>query len=261
MVLQALIGMAISFVLLLIATLGAQNSLNQWPWLALALMARVVYGLTVAGMVPANQHWAVLLVGEARRMQAITSISIGLSLGRLAGPLIATLVISLMPHREGQKYTSSSRVSQWLAPKAIWPYMGYGLTVCAAIALLQYNLTLILHTITEWSASKVSQMMSYLLTLSGIATLTVQVLVVKKQRLSIDHMLGIGAISLVAGYGLLLLPTLGALIVAMLVISGACALLIPAYTSQAMQRLDNEPGKVSLATMVLLGILNAAYKQ
>ncbi|WP_439438197.1 hypothetical protein [Salinivibrio costicola] len=165
MVLQALIGMAISFVLLLIATLGAQNSLNQWPWLALALMARVVYGLTVAGMVPANQHWAVLLVGEARRMQAITSISIGLSLGRLAGPLIATLVISLMPHREGQKYTSSSRVSQWLAPKAIWPYMGYGLTVCAAIALLQYNLTLILHTITEWSASKVSQMMSYLLTL------------------------------------------------------------------------------------------------
>lgn len=316
-VLQALIGMAISFVLLLIATLGAQNSLNQWPWLALALMARIVYGLTVAGMVPANQHWAVLLAGEARRMQAITSISIGLSLGRLAGPLIAsavlivspyaslvlmlllpliaTLVISLMPHREGQKDTSSSPVSQWLAPKAIWPYMGYGLAVCAAIALLQYNLTPILHTITEWSASKVSQMMSYLLTLSGIATLTVQVLVVKKQRLSIDHMLGIGAISLVAGYSLLLLPTLGALIVAMLVISGACALLIPAYTSQAMQRLDNEPGKVSgyiamahtlgygfasllatltlnypplpiitcvsLATMVLLGILNAAYKQ
>ncbi len=194
--------MAMSFALLLTATLGAQNSLSQWPWLALALLARVIYGLTVAGMVPANQHWAVLLAGEARRMQAITSISIGLSLGRLAGPLIASavlivspyaslvlmlglptlaaLVISLMPYREGKKDASSSPISQWLAPKAIWPYMGYGLAVCAAIALLQYNLTPMLNTSTGWSADKVSQTMGYLLTLSGIATLVVQVLVVKK---------------------------------------------------------------------------------
>ncbi|WP_081721620.1 MFS transporter [Salinivibrio socompensis] len=97
-VLQALIGMAMSFALLLTATLGAQNSLSQWPWLALALLARVIYGLTVAGMVPANQHWAVLLAGEARRMQAITSISIGLSLGRLAGPLIASAVLIVSPY-------------------------------------------------------------------------------------------------------------------------------------------------------------------
>ncbi|WP_025740302.1 MFS transporter [Salinivibrio socompensis] len=316
-VLQALIGMAMSFALLLTATLGAQNSLSQWPWLALALLARVIYGLTVAGMVPANQHWAVLLAGEARRMQAITSISIGLSLGRLAGPLIASavlivspyaslvlmlglptlaaLVISLMPYREGKKDASSSPISQWLAPKAIWPYMGYGLAVCAAIALLQYNLTPMLNTSTGWSADKVSQTMGYLLTLSGIATLVVQVLVVKKQRLSTERMLSVGALSLVAGYGLLLLPNLTALVVAMLVISGASALLIPAYTSQAMQQLDSAPGKVSgyiamahtlgyglasllatltlnypplplitcvsLATLVLIGILRSQKKQ
>ncbi|OOE59499.1 hypothetical protein BZG13_03835 [Salinivibrio sp. ML323] len=127
-VLQALAGMAISFALLLAATLGAQSSANPWPWLALAVLARVIYGLTVAGMVPANQHWAVLLAGEARRMQAITSISIGLSLGRLAGPLIASAVlvispyaslalmlllpllgaiaVSMMPHCAGKKYPS-----------------------------------------------------------------------------------------------------------------------------------------------------------
>ncbi|SIO35624.1 MFS transporter [Salinivibrio sp. ES.052] len=266
-VLQALTGMAVSFALLLAATLGAQSSANQWPWLALAVLARVIYGLTVAGMVPANQHWAVLLAGEARRMQAITSISIGLSLGRLAGPLIASavlvispyasltlmlllpvlaaLVVSMMPHCEDKKDEPHSPAGQWLAPKAIWPYMGYGLAVCAAIALLQYNLTPMLNTLTEWSANNVSQAIGYLLTLSGIATLVVQVLVVKKQRLSTEHMLGVGAISLVAGYALLLLPSVTALVIAMLVISGACALLIPAYTSQAMQQIDNAPGKVS----------------
>ncbi len=102
-----------------------------------------------------------------------------------------------------------------------------------------------LNTSTGWSADKVSQTMGYLLTLSGTATLVVQVLVVKKQRLSTERMLSVGALSLVAGYGLLLLPNLTALVVAMLVISGASALLIPAYTSQAMQQLDSAPGKVS----------------
>ncbi|OOE70153.1 MFS transporter [Salinivibrio kushneri] len=266
-VLQALAGMAISFALLLAATLGAQSSANPWPWLALAVLARVIYGLTVAGMVPANQHWAVLLAGEARRMQAITSISIGLSLGRLAGPLIASavlvispyasltlmlllpvlaaLVVSVMPHCAGKKDESHSSANLWLAPKAIWPYMGYGLAVCAAIALLQYNLTPMLNHLTEWSADHVSQAIGYLLTLSGIATLAVQVLVVKRQRLSTERMLSIGAISLVTGYAMLLMPHFAALVMAMLVISGACALLIPAYTSQAMQQLDDQPGKVS----------------
>ncbi|OOF11401.1 MULTISPECIES: MFS transporter [unclassified Salinivibrio] len=266
-VLQALTGMAISFALLLTATLGAQSSATQWPWLALAVLARVIYGLTVAGMVPANQHWAVLLAGEARRMQAITSISIGLSLGRLAGPLIASAVlvispyasltlmlllpllgaiaISMMPHCAGKKDEPHSSASLWLAPKAIWPYMGYGLAVCAAIALLQYNLTPMLNHLTEWSADKVSQAIGYLLTLSGIATLAVQVLVVKRQRLSTERMLSLGAISMVTGYALLLVQHFAVLVMAMVVISAACALLIPAYTSQAMQRLDHEPGKVS----------------
>ncbi|MGF1721106.1 MFS transporter [Vibrio kyushuensis] len=95
-VIQALIGMSISFALLLLFTvLSEQAPAIAHYWLAGLVLARIIYGCTVAGMVPASQHWAIILCGSENRLQAITSVSIGLSTGRLAGPILSILLLKV----------------------------------------------------------------------------------------------------------------------------------------------------------------------
>ena len=69
-VIQALTGMAVSFLLLalfsMVSETGSDNIIICFIGL---ILARVIYGCTVSGMVPASQHWAILLCGKHQNFE------------------------------------------------------------------------------------------------------------------------------------------------------------------------------------------------
>ncbi|QHC49689.1 MFS transporter [Billgrantia tianxiuensis] len=98
-VIQALLGYVTSFALIGAALWAAtQGWLSEGALLAVVALARVLYGLTVSGMVPACQQWSLALHGGEERVKALAAISAGLSSGRLLGPLVAAASLSLSAH-------------------------------------------------------------------------------------------------------------------------------------------------------------------
>ena len=272
-VLQALAGMAVSFLLLLAFTgLSDRFSEQTYLWLAGLVVARIIYGCTVAGMVPASQHWAIILCGEGNRLQAITSVSIGLSTGRLIGPLLAMVslqlhayaplmmmvafpVIALLgafwlpkpaftPKADSEK-TSPSGKPRKLPEMTLMPYLLTGLLLCATVALLQYSLSPLIGTITTWTTDAISQAIGLLLTLSASFTLLTQVLVIKKKKLDINTMYRLGGMALLIGFVFFLNTSFWVFTIAMVTSAIGAALLVPAYTSMATQTNPEQSGKIA----------------
>lgn len=268
-VLQALLGMAFSFMLLLLFTIWSDDRpVMTEVCLFGLLLARIVYGCTVAGMVPACQHWAILLCGKENRLQAITGISIGLSTGRLIGPLIAIIALKFSPYAPlmlmialpvvvfttvallpspqlCEKKNKVVKPLSWLPSKVFLPYLFSGLLLCAAVALLQYSFTPLMSTITSWSAAEVSDGIGVLLTISATCTFLIQVIVIKKQNITPLKMYRLGAVGLVCGFVLFLVPNVWLYGVAMAIVASGAALLVPAYTSEATEKQSDEPGAVA----------------
>ena len=97
-VVASLSGYLVSFGMLALAVwLMAEQQVGVPVGLAALILSRMVYGLTVSGMVPAAQTWAMQRAGAERRMAALAAISSGLSCGRLLGPPLAALALSLYP--------------------------------------------------------------------------------------------------------------------------------------------------------------------
>lgn len=268
-VVRALSGMALSFLLL---GLFAFLSLNGEAMASLCLMgllvARIIYGCTVSGMVPASQHWAILLCGEENRLQAITSVSIGLSAGRLIGPLISILVLKLSPyaplmvmvalpclalvaalllpspHVEA-KANAKKEPLPWLPQRTLMPYLFSGLLLCAAIALLQYSFSPLIGAITQWTTGQISDAIGVLLTISAACTFVTQIMVIKKKKLTPLSMYRIGSVCLLLGFALFLTANIWAFGIAMTFAACGAALLVPAYTSSATEQQRDHPGAVA----------------
>lgn len=267
-VIQSLLGMSVSFLLLLVFTaLSGRYTDMAWWWLAGLVVARIIYGCTVAGMVPASQHWAVLLCGADNRLQAITSVSVGLSCGRLIGPLLAigalkihlfaplvimvlfpamALIVALylpIPNAEhNQKYSPKA---SWLPKHQLWPFLASGMLLCATIALLQYNFSPLIISVTQWNLDKVSDAIGVLLTVSAALTLCTQLLVIKKSKMTIERMYRVGAVMLLLGLVLFLIPQVYWFLLAMSAVAIGAALLVPAYTTMATQSDDANSGAIA----------------
>ncbi|MGY5612885.1 MFS transporter [Vibrio brasiliensis] len=269
-VIKALAGMAISFLLL---TLFAFLSKGQETWLSVylagLLLARIIYGCTVSGMVPASQHWAIILCGENNRLQAITSVSIGLSTGRLIGPLISILALKMSPYAPlmvmvalpcfallvalylpAPKVDPSTGSSEkpplaWFPEKKLLPFLTSGLLLCAAIALLQYSFSPLISTITSWTTAQISDAIGVLLTVSAACTFVTQVLVIKKKKLSPLAMYRMGSLCLAFGFMLFLTENIWIFGIAMTIVACGAALLVPAYTCSATEQQQDSPGVVA----------------
>ena len=268
-VVQALFGMAISFVLLfLFAILSEHQPHMVMLWLVGLILARIIYGCTVSGMVPACQHWAILLCGAENRLQAITSISIGLSVGRLVGPLIAIVALKFSPYaplmlmitlpliallavlfqptpQHGLESEKAVEALPWLPNKSFMPYLLSGLLLCAAIALLQYSFTPLMQSVTSWSTAQISDGIGVLLTISAACTFAVQLIVVKNKKITPVKMYRLGAVGLLCGLVLFLFPNIWLYALAMAIAASGAALLVPAYTSEATEKQSDAPGSVA----------------
>lgn len=268
-VIQALIGMAISFSFLALFAILSKGEDSYIPFYFTGLLvARIIYGCTVSGMVPASQHWAIILCGKENRLQAITSVSIGLSAGRLVGPLISILALKLSPFaplmimvtlpcialmgainlpipNQPQQETNNKSPQPWLPKPTLYPYLMSGLFLCAAIALLQYSFSPLLSSITDWSTSQISDGIGALLTISAACTFGTQLLVIKKKKLTPRIMYQLGAFAMVMGFTLFLVTNIWVLCIAMAVVASGAALLVPAYTSAATEQQNEAPGAVA----------------
>ncbi|MGF1904277.1 MFS transporter [Aliivibrio salmonicida] len=269
-VFQALAGMSISF--LLILTFAFLS--NGYPdlahyWLIGLIVARLIYGCTVAGMVPASQHWAILLCGQNNRLKAITSVSIGLSLGRLVGPILSIILLKTgpfaplimmvvfpflallgalwlpTPHRENKPEGTLTTKRPLIPSLTLAPYLLTGLSLCLTIALLQYSFSPLIKSITDWPTDKISDAIGLLLTISAAITLITQILVIKKKKLQLSTMYRLGSLFLLAGFFTFLISNLWTLGFAMALSACGAALLVPAYTSKATSMDPSNPGAVA----------------
>ncbi|MCG9554667.1 MFS transporter [Vibrio sp. Isolate31] len=268
-VVRALAGMALSFSLLSVfAFVSHTNEALVSLCLVGLLLARMIYGCTVSGMVPASQHWTILLCGEENRLQAITSVSIGLSAGRLIGPLISILVLKLSPYAPlmvmvalpcvalvaammlpspsvEEKTQAKKESLPWLPQRKLLPYLFSGLLLCAAIALLQYSFSPLIGSVTQWNTGQISDAIGVLLTISAACTFVTQVIVIKKKKLTPLSMYRIGSVLLLVGFALFLTVNIWVFGVAMTLAASGAALLVPAYTSSATEQQRDYPGAVA----------------
>lgn len=269
-VLQALCGMSISFLLLLsFAFLSGHYSETTNYWLIGLILARVIYGCTVAGMVPASQHWAILICGENNRLKAITSVSIGLSLGRLLGPVLSIILLKLGPFsplammvvfpflafliaiflpnpKIIERTIGNNTTKHYFIPDLnLLPYLFTGLSLCLAIALLQYSFSPLIESITQWNTNRISDTIGLLLTISAAITLITQLAVIKKKKLKISTMYQSGSLCLLLGFLLFLISNIWTLGIAMAISACGAALLVPAYTSKATAMVPKNPGIVA----------------
>ncbi|GAL38188.1 putative membrane protein [Vibrio maritimus] len=274
----SLIGMMVSFLLLYLFTLLSTNpSLITISFIG-ALIARIIYGCTASGIVPACQHWATLICGSENRLKAITSVSIGLSAGRLIGPLVAIAALKVSPYAAlclmvvlpaisltmiaahpapevSQQREKTSANLPWLPGKKYLPYLVCAITLCVGIALLQYSFSPLILSITDWSTSQVSDVIGILLTISAACTFAVQTLIVKARKVTPIGMFRTGAIMFSCGFVLFLAPNIWCYGIAMAIVSSGAALLVPAYTSEATSKQPDAPGTVAgyIATSHTIG--------
>ncbi len=268
-VIQALVGMTISFLLLAVFSMvSLSGNINVTLCFLGLIVARVIYGCTVSGMVPASQHWAIILCGEQHRLKAITAVSIGLSSGRLLGPVVSILALKLnpfaplflmvllpfialilaliLPIPTVDSSPSYNKKSQpWLPNKSLSPYLISGLLLCASVALLQYSLSPLIYSFTEWPSEKLSDAIGVLLSISAAMTLFSQVWIVKKEKVTTRMMYWVGSIAFLVGMSLFIIPQLLIFGLAMAVTSVGAALLVPAYTASATDKWSCSPGAVA----------------
>lgn len=267
-VVQSLIGIIVSFSLLCLFTLLSSDSSLVAICLIGAIFARIIYGCTASGMVPACQHWATLICGSKDRLRAITIVSIGLSAGRLIGPLVAIAALKMSPYAAlgimvvlpaislmlialqpspgvSREVDKPSSTLPWLPRKTFLPYLVCAIALCIGIALLQYSFSPLILSVTNWTTSQVSDVIGILLTISAACTVAVQTLVVKNKKMTSVSMYQTGAILFAFGFVLFLAPNIWFYGIAMAVVAGGAALLVPAYTSEATEKQHDAPGTVA----------------
>nr|WP_299239682.1 MFS transporter [uncultured Halomonas sp.] len=260
-VVQALVGYIVSFALIGLALwLSVTQGLPHAWLIGLIALARILYGLTVSGMVPACQQWAVALHTQGqddggRRIAALTKISAGLSTGRLLGPLIAAASLNLSPYapfvvmllaglialallRGVPQPTTTRPVSKPTAldwpPRVNLPFLAMALLLSMSVALMQLGLPTQLQTSLSIDATQASHLMGLLLSLGALAALSVQLGVIRAQRLDWQGLLALGAISMAIGYGLLARGSgMTLFVLGILVASAGAALAVPGYTAGA----------------------------
>lgn len=278
-VLQALGGYIISFTLVASALAAAiAGWLQGMTLIAVVAVARIIYGLTVAGMVPGCQRWAVALEPENHRARALAAISAGLSSGRLLGPLVASASLTLSlyapfvimviagvlamvlvlgvadPHHDMQQQETPGPWSGRRFNPRLWPYIGLALAISVALSLMQLGLPDALQHRLAITPDQASHLMGIMLSLGALGSLLVQVLAVRRRRLPWSWLVAGGILAATAGTLLLTLGGTAAwLALGTVMTSIGIALAVPGYNSRAGQLQGQGTGSGLMGMMHTLG--------
>ncbi|HEJ9095494.1 MFS transporter [Serratia odorifera] len=272
-VLMALAGYLFSFALMALAVWGlAAGWLSPLLGLGGLIVARVIYGLTVSGMVPASQTWALQRAGHQQRMAALATISSGLSCGRLLGPLCAALALSLDPMAPlwlmalaplvALLVVCRQRNDPPLPPVAqqqnrlqwhMLPYLLCALLLAASVSLMQLGLAPHLGRLFAHSATTVSHHVAILLSVAAGCTLLAQFLVVRPQRFAPASLLLWAALLMIAGLALMCASPLALFYLGCALTSFGAAMATPGYQLLLNDKLSTGKGSGVIATSHTLG--------
>ncbi|MGL6019316.1 MAG: MFS transporter [Gibbsiella quercinecans] len=271
-VLAALGGYLASFALMaLMVGAMATGGISAFWGLVGLVASRALYGLTVSGMVPAAQTWAMQRAGIAHRMAALATISSGLSCGRLLGPPLAAAALGLHPQAPLWLMAAAPLLALLLVvrqpqdppllpaahqssrlQRTMLPYLLLALLLATAISLMQLGLAPHLQLFAD-EAAKISHHVALLLSLAAASTLLAQFLVVRPQHFSAVTLLGMAALLMVAGLGMMLTVDLGWIYGGIAVVSFGAAMATPGYQLLLDARLSTGKGAGFIATSHTLG--------
>lgn len=271
-VLAALGGYLASFALMaLMVGAMATGGISAFWGLVGLIASRALYGLTVSGMVPAAQTWAMQRAGIANRMAALATISSGLSCGRLLGPPLAAMALSLHPQAPLWLMAAAPLLALLLVARqpqdppllpaahqssrlqrTMLPYLLLALLLATAISLMQLGLAPHLRLFAG-EAAQISHHVALLLSLAAASTLLAQFLVVRPQHFRAVTLLGMAALLMVAGLGMMLTVELGWMYGGIAVVSFGAAMATPGYQLLLDARLSTGKGAGFIATSHTLG--------
>lgn len=266
-------GYLASFLVMALVVWAMSNGVLNAAWgLAGLVLSRTLYGLTVSGLVPAAQTWAIQRAGLEKRMAALATISSGLSCGRLLGPPLAALMLSVNPVaplwlmavapfialllvlREAADPPLPPVAHQATRLKAsMLPFLMLALLLAALVSLMQLGLSPHLHPLLQGDPVQISHHVAMLLSLAALATLAAQFLVVRPQHFSPMTLLCLAAVLMVTGLGLMYVADLALFYVGIVITSLGAAMATPGYQLLLNDRLTTGKGAGVIATSHTLG--------
>lgn len=272
-VVAALGGYLVSFAVMALIVWGmASGVIGAIGGMAGLIFSRALYGLTVSGMVPAAQTWAMQRAGMEKRMAALASISSGLSCGRLLGPPLAAAALSLHPQAPLWLMALAPLIALLtvvrqandppLPPVAqqsarlrltMLPYLALALLLAAGISLMQLGLAPHLKPLFSGDSTKVSHHVALLLSLAAVSTLLAQFLVVRPQRLTPLRLVRAAAVLMTLGLAMMTISGLATFYVGIAITSFGAAMATPGYQLLLNDRLSTGKGAGIIATSHTLG--------
>ena len=260
------------FVMALVVWAMANGMLNAAWGLAGLILSRTLYGLTISGLVPAAQTWAIQRAGLEKRMAALATISSGLSCGRLLGPPLAALMLSVNPVAPLWLMAMAPFIALLLVLREVadpplppvaqqatrlqvsmLPYLMLALLLAALVSLMQLGLSPHLRPLLDGNAAQISHHVALLLSLAALATLAAQFLVVRPQHFRPMTLLCLAAVLMVVGLGVMCLADVALFYVGIVITSLGAAMATPGYQLLLNDRLTTGKGAGVIATSHTLG--------
>lgn len=271
--LASLGGYLASFLVMALVVWAMSKGVLNAAWgLAGLVLSRTLYGLTVSGLVPAAQTWAIQRAGLEKRMAALATISSGLSCGRLLGPPLAALMLSVNPVAPLWLMAVAPFIALLLVLReaadpplppvanqstrlqvSMLPFLGLALLLAALVSLMQLGLSPHLHPLLQGDPVQISHHVAMLLSLAALATLVAQFLVVRPQHFSPMALLCLAAVLMVAGLGVMYVADLALFYVGIVMTSLGAAMATPGYQLLLNDRLTTGKGAGIIATSHTLG--------
>lgn len=272
-ILASLGGYLASFLVMALVVWAMSSGVLNAVWgLAGHVLSRTLYGLTVSGLVPAAQTWAIQRAGLDKRMAALATISSGLSCGRLLGPPLAALMLSVNPVAPLWLMAVAPFIALLLVLReaadpplppvahqstrlqvSMLPFLGLALLLAALVSLMQLGLSPHLHPLLQGDPVQISHHVAMLLSLAALATLAAQFLVVRPQHFSPMTLLCLAAVLMVTGLGLMYVADLALFYVGIVMTSLGAAMATPGYQLLLNDRLTTGKGAGVIATSHTLG--------
>jgi hypothetical protein len=205
-------------------------------------------------------------------MAALATISSGLSCGRLLGPPLAALMLSVSPVAPLWLMAIAPLIALLLVLReaadpplppvahqatrlqaSMLPFLLLALLLAALVSLMQLGLSPHLSPLLEGNAREISHHVALLLSLAALATLAAQFLVVRPQHFTPVTLLCIAAVLMVAGLGLMTVAGLTLFYVGIVITSLGAAMATPGYQLLLNDRLTTGKGAGVIATSHTLG--------
>lgn len=205
-------------------------------------------------------------------MAALATISSGLSCGRLLGPPLAALMLSVNPVAPLWLMAIAPLIALLMVLREVadpplppvaqqatrlqvsmLPYLMLALLLAALVSLMQLGLSPHLSPLLDGNAAQISHHVALLLSLAALATLAAQFLVVRPQHFRPMTLLCLAAVLMVVGLGVMCLADVVLFYVGIVITSLGAAMATPGYQLLLNDRLTTGKGAGVIATSHTLG--------